>query len=62
MERSNVKIKLWILWVLLIIFPPLGIVFLWYEKKYSKPMKLIVTIVIGLYFIGVLTLLGLPAK
>lgn len=43
--------KSWMMWLLLIIFPPLGVIFVWIQKKFSKVKKLILTIVAGVYFI-----------
>lgn len=42
--------KVWFMWVMLIVFAPVGIYLLW-RSKYSKLAKIIITSVFGLFFI-----------
>src|SRR5690625_8034218 len=44
--------KIWLMWLLLIIFPPVGVVFLWLQQRLSKIKKIIITIIAGVYFIS----------
>lgn len=43
--------KLWLMYLLLIVFPPAGIVFIWLQRSYTNTRKIILTILAALYFI-----------
>lgn len=46
------KNKKWILWVLLIFLPPIGIVYMWVtEKDFTQKTKIILSVVFSLWFI-----------
>src|SRR5690625_3109454 len=44
--------KIWLMWLLLIIFPQVGVVFLWLQQRLSKIKKIIITIIADVYFIS----------
>lgn len=49
------KDKKWLLWVLLIFLPPIGIVYMWVTKKdFTQKTKIILSVVFSLWFIIVL--------
>lgn len=49
------KDKKWLLWVLLIFLPPIGIVYMWVTKKdFTRQTKIILSVVFSLWFIIVL--------
>jgi hypothetical protein len=58
MEKNSVKIKKWILWLVLIVFPPFGITIMWFSENYKLAMKLIISILGSAYFLIILFLLG----
>lgn len=39
------------MWLWLIIFPPVGLVFLWVQRSLNKVKKIILTIIAGVYFL-----------
>lgn len=43
--------KQWFTWLALIALPPLGLVLLWKNKFYSKPVRIILTIIFSLYLL-----------
>lgn len=46
------KDKKWLLWVLLIFLPPIGIVYMWVTKKdFTQKTKIILSVVFSLWFI-----------
>lgn len=51
MEKEKWYKKSWFMWVLLIFFPPAGIIFMWVMKKdYSQKKKAILSVVSALWF------------
>lgn len=47
--------KQWFTWVMLILIAPAGIYLLWKNKFFSKNASIAISIIFGLFFIGVLT-------
>lgn len=43
--------KAWFIWVMLILFTPIGLFFLWKNKKYNKPTRLILTTMFSIWFL-----------
>lgn len=43
--------KIWLIYLLLIIFPPAGIVFVWLQKRYTNTRKIVLTILGAFYFV-----------
>lgn len=43
--------KSWLMWISLILFPPVGVIFLWIQRKLSIVKKIILTIIAAVYFI-----------
>lgn len=43
--------KTWFMWILIIIFPPLGLVLLWRKGRYSKKKRITISIVALVYFV-----------
>lgn len=43
--------KSWFLWIWLIIFPPLGLIVLWRQGRYSKKKRTTISIVALIYFV-----------
>ena len=43
--------KSWLMWLFLFLFPPVGLVLLWKQKKFSKVKKVILTVLASIYFI-----------
>lgn len=41
----------WFLWIWLIIFPPIGLIVLWRQGRYSKKKRITISIVAFLYFV-----------
>ena len=41
----------WFLWIWLIIFPPIGLILLWRQGRYSKKKRITISIVAFLYFL-----------
>lgn len=47
--------KTWFMWIMLVFFAPVGIALLWiYHKKYSTNIKIILSVVFGIFFVFVL--------
>ncbi|MDX1358403.1 MAG: hypothetical protein R3232_06205 [Clostridia bacterium] len=58
MEKNSITIKKWILWLMLIVFPPFGITIMWFGDNYKLAMKLVISILGSAYFLIILFLLG----
>lgn len=58
MDKDVTKLNKWVIIAILFILPPFGIVFLWFSKAFSNPMKSILTILFSIYFISILIMLG----
>lgn len=43
--------KTWFLWVMLIFFAPVGILMLWIQQKYSKNIRIVLSVVFGVFFL-----------
>lgn len=43
--------KSWLMWLFLFIFPPVGLILLWKQNKFSKVKKIILTVLASIYFI-----------
>ena len=55
-DKTKVYTQTWFMWVMLIIFPPIGIFLMWkFNFELEKKTKIILSIVFGLLFILLLT-------
>lgn len=50
-RRSTVFNKAWFMWLFLILFPPIGLVVMWRQGRFSKKVRWIITIVAAAYFV-----------
>lgn len=48
--------KSWLMWLLLLLFPPIGLILLWIQKRISTGKKIILTVLASVYFITVLVI------
>lgn len=47
--------KTWFMWIMLVIFAPIGIALMWiYHKEYATNIKIILSVVFGIFFVFVL--------
>lgn len=52
--------QMWLIWLMLIVLPPLGLFMLWYFKRMKMPVRIVTSIVIFLYMILIwLSFLGI---
>jgi competence protein ComEC len=47
--------KLWFVWLMLFIFPPVGVILMWKQKKFSNMWRIIISVVFGLITISALS-------
>lgn len=51
LSKVPIHQRSWFMWLWLIIFPPVGIIFLWIQKKFNTLIKVLLTIFASIYFI-----------
>lgn len=51
MEKEKLYKRSWFLWLMLIFIPPIGIILLWVNKKYSKVIRIILTVIFLIWLI-----------
>jgi competence protein ComEC len=47
--------KMWFVWLMLFIFPPVGVILIWKQKKFSNMWRVIISVVFGLITISALS-------
>jgi flagellar motor protein MotB len=52
MESKKFYEKTWFLWVMLIFIAPVGIFLLWKYKRFNQPVRIVLTVIFALFFIG----------
>jgi hypothetical protein len=50
-RRSTVFNKAWFMWLFLIFFPPIGLIVMWRQGRFSKKVRWIITMVAAAYFV-----------
>ena len=50
-RRTPIFQKAWFMWFCLIIFPPVGIVLLWRQGRFTKVTRTVVTLIATAYFV-----------
>lgn len=57
-KQETLTQKTWFTVVTLIIFFPVGLYFMWKNNKFNKPARVIITVVLGIAFLGNLVNIG----
>ena len=50
-RRTSIFQKAWVMWICLIVFPPVGILLMWRQGRFTRVKRIVATLVATVYFV-----------